>query len=113
MGAGRGPWRRHALDDLIGAGRLMALRHAGEHVAALGGEPGAAALADALGPLHQIGGAVVVIVLGMGEAHDCYNITCMRRYPVRAKLRPSMAPVIPETEMEGKARTALHHLSVV
>src|SRR5262249_31690747 len=68
-----GDWRRarsahsHALDDLIGAGRLVALRHAIEHIPALRGEPRAAALANALGALHEIGGAMIVVVTGIGE----------------------------------------------
>ena len=69
IGAGRGPWLGHALDDVIGADGGMALGHAVQDVAALAGQSAAAPLAGALGPGRQFGGAVGVVMVGGGKGH--------------------------------------------
>jgi len=81
----------HALDDFIGTSSLVALRHTVEHVSALRRQLRPAALTDALGPPHQIGSAMIMIVTGIGEGHPCYIITIQPIFKP-GYLRANVAP---------------------
>ena len=66
-----GPWAMlgHALDDVIGAHRCMALSHGTKDFAALAGQFAAAPLASALGPGNQVSGAMGMVMVGVKEGH--------------------------------------------
>src|SRR5260221_10624654 len=64
------PMLGHPLDDVIGPHRRMAPRHAGENIAALARQLRAPPRTGPLGPRNQIGGAMGMVVVRLGEGHN-------------------------------------------
>jgi beta-alanine degradation protein BauB len=99
----RAPFR-HAVNNVIGTDRRMALCHTGKNFTPLAGQFAAAFFASALRPGDQVGGAMGVIVLWAGESHECYNITYLRKRQVPRQLGETMRSEI----MAGTATSIVH-----
>ena len=67
IGAGRAPVGRRAVDDLVGAERLVALQQNLQHLATDRRQPLRALGAQRLGVRQRIRGAAVVVVVGRVE----------------------------------------------